>query len=83
MNIYKYRLDYYRPTRVPGRILSTGLDPNDDLCVWSAVGSGEQPHHDVTAMMTGPHADIEDTDQFVGSVRDGSIMTHVFARPVA
>ena len=83
MKVLKYRidLDYTDTVRVPGQVLSVGLDPHSNVCVWSLVPDGATGKpQEVFCLLTGAPADAALGARFIGTVRDGGLMVHVFAR---
>lgn len=82
MTIWKYRIieDGISIIRMPlgAEIISTGLDPNGDLCVWAIVDDTADVFENVEirAWGTGWHVDFE--GRFIGTVKSGIYMWHVF-----
>lgn len=60
-------------------ILSAGLDPGDDLCLWVKVDAAEPAQHDVPIRIVGTGNPMPEVGYFVGTVRQGRFMWHVFA----
>lgn len=83
--IWKYpleRVDIQRITLpAPARILSAGLDPSGQLCVWAMVDSSPNQMlcREIRIFGTGHSIDDSLLPDFVGTVLDGPFMWHVFA----
>lgn len=60
-------------------ILGAGLDPNDDLCLWAKVDAAQSAKHDVPVQIVGTGNPMPEVGDFVGTVRQGRFMWHVFA----
>lgn len=83
MRIFKYMLGITseQPLLLPrgARVLSVGLDPNNQLCLWAAVNEGEVEEL-WQVRIAGTGHEINETEGFVGTVRATSLMLHIFAR---
>lgn len=83
--IWKYKLSIdpngFEPIFVPPdyEILSVGLDPNDDLCVWIAVDPELIERKPIFFAVVGTGF-AEPHGVFLGTVRMQPFMWHVFAR---
>lgn len=83
MKVFKYQLAIARnqTLRLPAgsRILSAGLDPGDQLCIWALVREDAPPEPwNILIAGTGHALMGDDTDGFIGTVRDGELMLHLF-----
>lgn len=88
LTVYKYPInpsDEKIELKIPGggNILSAGLDPVNRLCVWALVDPDEEDcTTNIYCVGTGWPIDWimeeEDALNFVGSVKDGPYMWHVF-----
>lgn len=88
LTVYKYPInpsDEKIELKIPGggNILSAGLDPVNRLCVWALVDPDEEEcATNIYCVGTGWPIDWimeeEDALNFVGSVKDGPYMWHVF-----
>ena len=88
LTVYKYPInpsDEKIELKIPGggNILSAGLDPVNRLCVWALVNPDEEERAtNIYCVGTGWPIDWimeeEDALNFVGSVKDGPYMWHVF-----
>lgn len=84
--IWKYEIEPGENTlNIPGwrGFISAGIDPKDNLCVWALIDDQEE-EDEVNLWVVGTGWDIGDlyeTDDavtFIGSVKDGCYMWHVF-----
>ena len=76
--IYKYKL--CGPTiRVPqgALILSAGLDPAGDICVWARVNPDE-PKVSTNIHVVGTGQEVPEGAVFVGTILHGPWVWHVF-----
>lgn len=88
LTVYKYPInpsDEKIELKIPGggNVLSAGLDPVNRLCVWALVDLDEEERAtNIYCVGTGWPIDWimeeEDALNFVGSVKDGPYMWHVF-----
>lgn len=63
----------------PAMVLSAGLDPSGQLCVWMLVETGfEKKKQRVYVRSTGHDCTDVAAKQFVGTVTDRSFIWHVF-----
>ncbi|KRB22704.1 hypothetical protein ASE05_16110 [Mesorhizobium sp. Root172] len=61
------------------RIISAGLDPNGVLCVWGTVDT-DKPQRQIEVAVCGTGGTLPQHPlEFVGTVKDGPFMWHVFA----
>lgn len=88
LTVYKYSI---RPSEeeiklsIPGGgpVLSAGVDPIGQLCVW-ALADTDKPEEDVSVYCIGTGwpldwiTEQEEALNFVGSLKDGPYMWHVF-----
>lgn len=63
-------------------ILSVGLDPGGDLCLWAAVDS-KSPQRAIEIKIVGTGNPLPRLGDFIGSVTKGSFVWHVFTGPGA
>lgn len=62
-------------------ILSVGLDPQDQICLWAAVTAGPLEYF-VEILIVGTGNKLpSDAGDFLGTVNDGPFMWHVFTGP--
>ena len=59
------------------KILSTGLDPNGNLCIWYSTNGESKIYRTITVVGTGLEFQ-EDT--FIGTVIEGNFVWHVFIK---
>lgn len=59
-------------------VLSVGLDPRGMLSLWALVDTGTLEHTTHEFALVGTGEQVPEGAQFVGSVKDGSFMWHVF-----
>lgn len=84
-SIYKYKivLDENQVIRVPqnAKVLSVGLDPSNTLCLWCQVSRTEMVTKDLFVSVVGTGFDVrDDAGTFIGTVRQGVYMWHVFVK---
>lgn len=61
------------------KFLSAGLDPSGDLCVWGEVESGNSSEpRQIWVFGTGLPIPDYKVGAFIGTVRNGQFMWHVF-----
>ncbi len=83
--IYKYPIERLGEQHIvmPGRhkILSAGLDPSGQLCIWVLVDTASAPaKRTVFVVGTGnPWHEMAFGLDFIGTVNQGHFMWHVFA----
>lgn len=92
--IFKYRLDGAAQYRTEGfsvgrsfvimmpagaEVLSAGMD-GAEIAVWAVVDT-EAPPVPVSFSVLGTGLDVRDDGRFIGTVRDGAFVWHVFAGP--
>jgi hypothetical protein len=65
--------------RSPGEIIHFGIDPNGHLCIWFTADPNNFGTVNKTLKMTGTGI-VYDPDglKFIGTVRQGSFMWHLF-----
>ncbi len=84
MRIFKYvlQLTDIQTVQIPANsaVISAGLDPQDNLCIWVFVDPDALPwNHEVHVVGTGnPCPDLGKPIEFVETVRQGAFMWHVF-----
>lgn len=83
-SIFKYQISYSAPIeiRLPmdSKVISAGLDPQGDLCIWALVDP-ETATTPRVFMVVGTGWSMEDEIdnwEFIGTVRQGPYMWHVF-----
>lgn len=62
------------------QILSTDLDPRGDMSIWVLVDTSENKDEKLNVVVTGTGYDFPHMKNpcFIGTVRDGAYMWHVF-----
>lgn len=70
---------------IGSKILSAGLDPKGDLCIWVEVDPDEKEKSGCAIFIQGTgnpmHDDLESgKGQFIDTVREGDFMWHIYAR---
>ena len=82
--IWKFKLspDLIQKVTIPecADCLSVGLDPRNNLCLWAAVPDIEAVTTQVTvyALPTGNGPLPPESAAFLGTVKDGSYMVHIW-----
>lgn len=81
--IWKYKLNpayVFHAISMPVdyHVLSTGIDAEGEVCVWAAVNS-EAPQAKVTFALCGTGRALpERFGEFIGSVKDGPFVWHIY-----
>lgn len=61
------------------KILSAGLDPNNNFCMWAMVDPDQPKFVPMTICTVGTGNGTVDPDaRFIGTAKDGPFMWHVF-----
>lgn len=82
--IYKYKLAVtdFQQIELPlgAKVLSVGLDPSGDVCLWAKVHRKETATYDaaIAIVGTGNDAEMSDRYKFMGTVKQGPFMWHIF-----
>ena len=83
-SIFKYQISYSAPTEIQlpmdSKVISADLDPHGDLCIWALVDP-ENTMIPRVFMVVGTGWSMEDEIdnwEFIGTVRQGPYMWHVF-----
>lgn len=83
--IFKYHISYSAETTkiempISSKIISVGLDPQGDLCIWAIVDPEEgKSMREFAVVGTGwPMKDSLEYWTFLGTVKQGPYMWHVF-----
>ena len=82
--IWKYPLSItdIQNINIPSRhrILSAGIDPENNVCVWALVASNDAKEN-VEIRIFGTGTPVDEFGEFIGSVRDGVAIWHIFTGP--
>lgn len=81
MNIFKYEINKHGITEINthvGKIVSIGIDHNNELCIWMMVDIRKPPILTIVEVFyTGEPIDVE-LNNFIGTVKDKELMLHIF-----